>query len=161
MKGILLKITSVLICLLFVMSMASASSLLDYEQNKNQPEKLESVLYQLTQAQNPDEFAEKHGIYLENGKVRVVIELKNETATIPGGYGIIEESRHENLVQALVPMDKLITLAEDLGIVYLRTPLKPAPADRISISEISLFTIIALLAIVLVCVIYVTRRKQR
>ena len=96
---------------------------------KTEPEKLESALYQLTQTQvqNPDEFAKTHGLYLEDGKVRVVIELHNSSDTIPDGYGATIETRHENRVQALVPVDSLMELSKEPSINFIRAPLHAYP----------------------------------
>jgi len=94
---------------------------------KTPPEKLESVLYQLTQTQNHDEFAKTRGLHLEDGKVRVVIELYNASDTIPDGYGAIIETRHENLVQALVPINSLMELSKESSINFIRAPLPAYP----------------------------------
>ena len=92
---------------------------------KNQPVKLESVLYQLTQSTQPNEFATERGLYVKNGKVRVVIELENKTGTIPAGYGIVEETRYDGLVQAMVPINSLIGISRVQGVKVVRVPQKP------------------------------------
>ncbi len=93
--------------------------------SKNQPVKLESVLYQLTQSTQPNEFATERGLYVKNGKVRVVIELENKTGTIPAGYGIVEETRYDGLVQAMVPINRLIEVSREQGVKVVRVPNKP------------------------------------
>jgi len=93
--------------------------------SKNQPGNLESVLYQLTQSTQPNEFAKERGLYVKNGKVRVVIELENKTGTIPPGYGIVEETRYDGLVQAMVPINRLIEISREQGVKVVRVPNKP------------------------------------
>ena len=97
---------------------------------KTQSEKLESVLYQLTQTQNHDEFAKTRGLHLEDGTVRVVIELHNASDTIPDGYGATVETRHENLVQALVPVNSLIELTKEPSINFIRAPLPRQAGEK-------------------------------
>jgi hypothetical protein len=98
---------------------------------KQQPENIESVLYQLVQAQEREDFALNHGLYLKDGKVRVVIELNNDTeAPDFERYGVEIETRYENLVQALVPVDNLINLSEESNINFIRTPLKAHPESE-------------------------------
>ena len=97
---------------------------------KTEPEKLESVLYQLTQTQNHDEFAKARGLYLEDGRVRVVIELHNASDTIPDGYGATIETRHKNLVQALVPINSLMELSKEPSINFIRAPLSRQAQEK-------------------------------
>lgn len=85
--------------------------------------KLESVLSQLISADNPQEFAQAHDLYMQNGKVRVVVELTNKNALLPD-Y-VLDETRYENNVQTLVPIEKLAALAEDSNVTFIRAPLKP------------------------------------
>ena len=91
--------------------------------NKN-PVHLQSVLYQLKQSTQPIKFATQHGLYVKNGKVRVVIELVTKTETLPTGYGIVEETRYDGLVQAMVPINNLIKISEIQGVKVVRIPNK-------------------------------------
>ena len=114
---------SIILVMMFVfISLPSISA-------KDHPEKLESALYQLTQVQNPDEFAKTRGLYLEEGRVRVVIELHNATDMIPDGYGATIETHYENLVQALVPIENLINLSNEHNINFIRAPLHAYPQE--------------------------------
>lgn len=95
-------------------------------QSSKQPEKLESGLRELVDNYNSVneavDIAKKQGIYYEDGKVRVIIELEREDSSIPKGYGIEVEVRHGSLVQALVPIEKLHELARAPEVKYIRSP---------------------------------------
>lgn len=45
-------------------------------------------------------------------------------------YDGIMETYHENLVQALVPVDNLIALSENPDVIYVRTPLIGYPQQK-------------------------------
>ncbi|MFH1777986.1 MAG: dockerin type I domain-containing protein [Candidatus Omnitrophota bacterium] len=88
--------------------------------------KLWGMLYQLTQAENPIEFAKQHLIDFIIGdnnvlQVRVIIELK-EGAELPEGITI--ESQYKNAVQALVNIDQLLELAALDNIDFIRIPFR-------------------------------------
>jgi hypothetical protein len=93
--------------------------------NKTSPTNLESVLYQLSQSSNPVEFAKNHDIEVKDNRVRVIIELKNQTDTISPRFNITIESSDKNLVQALVPISNLIELSDEPYVNFIRTPLRP------------------------------------
>jgi hypothetical protein len=136
------------------------------------PEKLESVLYQLINAQNRADFAEAHGLYLTDDRVRVIIELNDtevsEIENVLTGYGAVIETYYKNLVQALVPADKLIALSEEPGVRYIRTPRTPVPLPTQTPTETPtplispwppLGIILAIIAAIIV--INLTKRRRR
>ncbi len=84
--------------------------------------KLESILSQLINADNPQEFARSHNLYIRDGNTRVVVELINEKAMLPD-Y-VVEETRYKNNAQVLVPIDKMATLSLETNVSFIRTPLK-------------------------------------
>jgi len=90
--------------------------------------KLESVLYDLTQAKNPKEFAQRHGLDVVGSRVRVVIELINPEYTLLTNFGV-EETKYENSLQALIEIEKLSALADDPNIKLIRTSFKFFPQD--------------------------------
>ncbi len=87
--------------------------------------KLESVLSQLISADDPQEFGRAHDLYMMDGKVRVVIELANETALLPD-Y-VEEETHYKNKVQVLVPTEKIAALSLESNVTFIRAPSKAYP----------------------------------
>lgn len=151
----------------FIISNATSEDLTSQiNDTKQKPEKIESVLYQLVKAQKRDDFAEAHGLYLKEGKVRVVIEIENtevlKIENVLKGYGAVMETYHENLVQALVPVDDLIALSEDPGVNYIRTPL-PAHPQKTSEAQIPLIYTWLLIGIVvaIISAIIAVRKAMR
>lgn len=131
---VILVVIGMLLIPLVAASTAEDINTLPINNTKENPEKIESVLYQLMKAQKRDDFAEAHGLYLKDDKVRVVIELNN-TGVLNGEeiikrYDGIMETYHENLVQALVPVDNLIALSENPDVIYVRTPLIGYPQQK-------------------------------
>lgn len=115
------------VVVLFLVSMVALNGLgssLPQPQYEKPPKKLEFTLYKLTKTKNVYTYAKAHGLYVDDAKrVRVVIELVDEA--LPKDYEIIVEVKYANLVQALVPINQLIDLAEDPMVKYVRTPVKP------------------------------------
>ena len=95
------------------------------ERSKN----LESSLVELTQSSDPEVYAQKHGLYFANGRVRVVIELDNPNYALPASYGV-EETRYENMIQALVVINKLLELSESPFVRFITIPMVPADQGR-------------------------------
>jgi len=97
--------------------------------------KLDSQLNQLVRAESRGEtasFAEQSDIELVNGSVRVIIECApgqleaaSEAATDAGAK---LETTHDNMLQAIVPITCLITLADADSIHFIRLPQHPLPA---------------------------------
>ena len=151
----------------FIISNATSEDLTSQiNDTKQKPEKIESVLYQVVKAQKRDDFAEAHGLYLKEGKVRVVIEIENtevlKIENVLKGYGAVMETYHENLVQALVPVDDLIALSEDPDVNYIRTPL-PAHPQKTSEAQIPLIYTWLLIGIVvaIISAIIAVRKAMR
>ncbi|MBS7654968.1 hypothetical protein KEJ50_00460 [Candidatus Bathyarchaeota archaeon] len=97
--------------------------------SSKKPEKLEASLQKLievySKGENVESFAEANRIFYEEGKVRVVIELVNEQAEVPEGYGVVIEKRYKNMVQALVPINNLESLSNSPLVKFIRTPKEP------------------------------------
>lgn len=131
---VILVVIGLLLVPLAAASTAEDINTLPINDTKGNPEKIESVLYQLMKAQKRDDFAEAHGLYLIDDKVRVVIELNNTEVLnrekIIKRYDGTMETYHENLVQALVPVDNLIPLSENPSVIYVRTPLIGYPQQK-------------------------------
>lgn len=97
--------------------------------------KLDSQLNQLVTAQSRGEaalFAEQSAIELVEGRVRVIIECvpgQVEAATeVATDAGAQLETSHDNLLQAVVPISSLTTLADEESIHFIRLPRYPLPA---------------------------------
>lgn len=91
--------------------------------------KLEESLMSLAKVADPAEYAASIGLAYTidtEGRewVRVVIELTEAQSTLPQGYSLQVELRHEYLVQALVPVAKLCALSNEPQISYIRVPRK-------------------------------------
>ncbi len=87
-------------------------------------DKIQQMLYELVAARDPQAAAERLGFdsYL---MVRVVLVLADPEAELPEGFTIYVERRVEDEVQALVPVEQLLKLAEHPQIKYIRAPVKP------------------------------------
>ena len=96
--------------------------------------KLDSQLNQLIRAEMQGEalsFAEQHGIELVGGNVRVIVECI--AAQLDGATGAVLdagaklEASHDNLLQVVVPISSLETLAGTACIRFIRLPQQPLP----------------------------------
>ena len=87
-------------------------------------DKIQQTLYELVASGDPKATAERLGLdaYL---MVRVVLVLADPEAELPEGFTIYVERRIEGEVQALVPVEQLLKLAEHPQIKYIRAPVKP------------------------------------
>lgn len=99
--------------------------------------KMDSQLNQLISAETQGEavsFAEQHGIELVDGNVRVIIECvpgQLEAATEAAtNAGAELETSYDNLLQVVVPITKLNTLADAASVHFIRLPQQPLPAPN-------------------------------
>lgn len=109
----------------------------EWERTPGGNPRLESSLAQLLDTYQKDglaeakAFAKAHQIVLENGRVQVVIvttpeaiaDIRQEIDTLGGEY----EGHSQNLMQALVPLDALETLAQRPEIKMIRVPRRANP----------------------------------
>jgi len=89
--------------------------------------KLASVLYELIKSHHRSDFVKRHGLYLEQDKVRVIIELLPGFKEVKGDYEMVIEGRTDSLTKVLVPVDQLGSLAKDPWVGFIRPPHKPHP----------------------------------
>jgi hypothetical protein len=89
--------------------------------------RLASVLYELIKSPDRGDFARRHGLYLEQDKVRVIIELLPEFKEVKGDYEMVVEGTTNRLIKALVPIDQLDSLAKNPSVGFIRPPHKPQP----------------------------------
>ncbi|HWR26344.1 MAG TPA: hypothetical protein VN316_00545 [candidate division Zixibacteria bacterium] len=112
---------------IIVLSSLLLSTALAQPFNDTQPysknPKLESVLSQLISANDPKEFTGVHDLYMQDGKVRAVVEITDEKALLPAF--VVEETRYKNRVQVLVPVEKLVELANETNVTFIRAPSRP------------------------------------
>ncbi len=89
--------------------------------------KLTSILYELAVAPEPENFAKEHDIFLAKGKVRVFIcfnpaSSNSEREKLAENYNIVVEKKSNDLLRALVPIDRLIPLSKESVIWSIRLP---------------------------------------
>jgi hypothetical protein len=89
--------------------------------------KLTSMLYELAIAPEPEGFAKEHSLFLVNGKVRVFIlfdptSSNLERDKLAEDYNIVVEKKSNDIVRALVPIDRLIPLSKESVIWSIRLP---------------------------------------
>ena len=65
--------------------------------------------------------------WVAEGKIRVVLELTAEDASLEKEYDLAVEARYSNLVQTVVPLSEVRDLADDAAVRYVRMPLQAFP----------------------------------
>jgi hypothetical protein len=100
---------------------------------------------------------------VNGNKIRVVIEFNTNNYTIPDNLGIEVETTYENMVQALVPIENLEELANNVDVRFVRMSYGPVnepillpPNEKDSGINIWFF----LLIIPIVIILLVLRRKN-
>lgn len=73
--------------------------------------KVEGALYQIVKSKSA-------------GEVQVVIELIDSSYKLPREFGR-EELRSDNLLQAVILTDKILELADNPNVKFMRLPLRP------------------------------------
>ena len=98
--------------------------------------KLDSQLNQLIQAEKLGDaasFAEQSNIELVDGNVRVIVESLPEqvdaTTKAASALGVVETS-YGDLLQVLVPVASLTTLADAASVRFVRLPQYPVPGTE-------------------------------
>jgi len=92
----------------------------------SQPPALDPQLYQLVIADNRSDYAEQQGLAYRNGSVQAVIELETD-ASLPEGFAVVVELRHDRLIQGYVPVESLVPLANHGNVSAVRPPNEPQP----------------------------------
>lgn len=142
-------VTIILLCLCLLLSLSFAVApcvqadsprelfvnLSDVELPQKGHHKLESVLSRLAMSEKVGEagtFARQAMVDLVDGKVRVVIEVTlggileaGQAVECVGGK---VEASYRHLIQAVIPVSGLTTLADNPYILFVRLPLKAVPA---------------------------------
>jgi hypothetical protein len=94
---------------------------------KNQ--KLSSLLYELALSPDPEQFAKKHNILLDNHRVRVYIFLETslpdpERIKLLKAHNIMIEKWSADMLRGLAAVDQLIPLSEEPAVRFIRLPDK-------------------------------------
>jgi len=89
---------------------------------------VESQLYGLTTTDDPQTYADQHGIKLEDQSVKVTLELRNERAEIPPEAEVT--NRYQDLADAWVRIDDIVTVAEYKQVTFVRLPRETVSAVR-------------------------------
>jgi len=88
--------------------------------------RLDSRLYQLSQANDKELFAKNSGFELRSTRVHVLIELR-EGAQLPAGHDVVIDARFGRLVDAWMPIAELCGLAQDADVISVRPPDRLQP----------------------------------
>ena len=106
----------------------------------DRPEKIISkentALYDLKQSENPEKFAKKMGLKYKDGDVRMLISVKDltpEKLSEIKNLGKIEVNK-QDLLQVLIPVEKISKLSEISSVENLRPPMAPTQ-NVISVSQ--------------------------
>lgn len=136
---IVLLIVSIGILVFVTIAAASGWEILNFTRQdlpeKGDP-KLDSQLNRLVRAERDGEtesFAEQSNIELINGGVRVIIECVpsqiDDAIVAATNAGAKLETSYDNLLQVVVPITSLTTLADAESIHFIRLPQYPVPGE--------------------------------
>lgn len=86
--------------------------------------KIQRPLFDLATSGDPDAFAEAQQLDATR-MVHVVIQLASDADELPSGYDVVVEAEGTTGIQAWVPLDQLLDLAQESSISYIRPPQEP------------------------------------
>ena len=86
--------------------------------------KIQRPLFNLATAEDPSAYAAGHDMDA-TPMVRVVIQLSDDAEQPPSGYTVVVEAEGTTGIQAWVPIDQLLDLAQEPAIRYIRPPQAP------------------------------------
>ena len=95
------------------------------EKDESEFPKLQYQLVNLIKSPNPQGLANQMGIYYQDGRVQVVIVLKNADIKISERFDIITEAMSGNMVQALVLLTQLGELSHEPYVQFIRLTCEP------------------------------------
>lgn len=87
--------------------------------------KIQRPLFDLATAEDPDTLAEERDLDATR-MVRVVIQLTSDADGLPSGYNVVVEAEGMTGIQAWVPLDQLLDLAQESSVSYIRPPQEPS-----------------------------------
>lgn len=92
--------------------------------------KMDSVLVEIINSPNREEFAKNRGLRFKDGKVQVTLQLDpqivNKKAVNFKEYGFEEVARYETLVDGYIQVDSILKIAEVPNIKYIQATYDPA-----------------------------------
>lgn len=88
---------------------------------------LDSRLYQLSVASDPEDFARTHNLTYSEGTVQAVMLLKDAEADLDfaKAFGVEIEERYQDQVQIRVPVESLCSLSNHPSVRYVQPPSLP------------------------------------
>ncbi len=94
---------------------------------------IEPTIHELINSTDRQSYAENHNIDYKNNKVKLIIELKENTH-LPSQYNITEIQRYtgqrENLLQGYIPIDRIKNLSNHQNVIDIRLPMEAQPAKN-------------------------------
>ncbi len=94
------------------------------KKHPNDCPKLDSQLFQLTQADDPLAQAEQKGLRVMDGKIQVLFVLVNPDASFLLDYGVELGSQSANQVQGFATIERLCELANLDAVLAIKPPAK-------------------------------------
>jgi len=89
--------------------------------------KLDSVLYGLTLSPDWRDYASVNGIELWGLRAVVIVELNSTDAELPESLNLVIEARGSGQVRAQAFIHRLVDLARDRAVSFVRLPSRPQP----------------------------------
>ena len=92
--------------------------------------KLQKQLFELATSEKPEEYLKRSNIEYKDGRVQIVIEAsgaewtEDMTWAVEALQGRVE-TKVDSLIQASVPADALLKLANHPRVVFIRLPARP------------------------------------
>ena len=88
--------------------------------------KMPAILVNMIGADDPVNYAERHGIRLKDGMIRVIITVDKNFSleNISVKYGLRDFQRREDLVTTYISIDGLKEISKEPGVLYIRLPVR-------------------------------------
>ena len=88
--------------------------------------KMPAILVNMLRSDDPVGYAERHGIGLKEGMVRVIITVDKNflLEDISAKYGLMDFQKREDVVTTYISIDGLKEIYKEPGVTYIRLPVK-------------------------------------
>lgn len=92
-------------------------------------QKISSILYELSTATDPKDFAQKHDLFLDKNRTRVLVFFEPSSSNarrekVIEYYKIVVEKKSTDMVRAQVSLDTLVPLSEESVIRSVQLPVR-------------------------------------